>query len=133
MKIRSVRSRADRISLQAFFRQFIPPSDKAEMICQALNSDAQFVRVAVDERGVAGAIAYDIDHNIYVYALGSIRPGVGTALMGVVDREARKRLLPIHLAATRSAIPFYQRLGFDIERVDLGGSVIDMVKPEQPC
>lgn len=127
MKIKAVRSLSDRTAVQAFLRSYIPASDEAEMMCYALNSEAKFVRVALDDRGVAGAVSYDIKESVYVYGLGSLRPGAGTFLMNFIEREARSRSLDVRLAAVVTAVPFYEKRGYlALER---GRSIIDMIKP----
>lgn len=122
--------------LQRFMRHYCLPSEAQEMICSALKPDTKEVlcKVAVDYRGIAGAISYQIyPDRLHVHALGSLAPGVGTLLMAAVGKLARRRHLPVTVGATQRSRGFYIGLGFvDIEvvgkAVSSTRSIINMTK-----
>ncbi len=106
--------------------------DSVTMIGDALaRNSGKFV--AVEAGRVVGAISFDkVDgatvYNewserpfestqvIFVTNLGSVRAGVGTALMGKVDEVAEREMLPLVLSPSSWSKSFYRKLGFEIER-----------------
>ncbi len=100
--------------LREYVRTYVPAGDGAEMICSALAPDTNIVRkVALDERGLAGAISYGVRvEAVRIFSLGSLRKGAGRALVKDVERVAKRRRLPLTVASMASAVGFYERLGF---------------------
>jgi hypothetical protein len=131
VKITDVKQDSVRTDLQRFMRYFCLPSEAQEMICAALKPDeAVLCKVAVDRRGVAGAISYQFyPDGIHVHALGSLVPGTGTLLMAAVGKIARQKHLPLTVSATTRSKSFYDRLGFTPIKGLKPGSIIRMVKP----
>lgn len=133
MKITDVKQDSVRTDLQRFMRYFCLPSEAQEMICAALKPDEDVLcKVAVDRRGVAGAISYQFypdGIHVHVHALGSLVPGTGTLLMTAVGKIAKKMRLPLTVSATTRSKSFYDRLGFTPIKGLKPGSIIRMEKP----
>lgn len=129
MRTLALKSHTKRLLTCTYVRTFVPASNGAEMICTALKSEARCVHVAVDERGVAGAVAYAAEADaLHIFAIGSVRRGAGALLMDKVEKEARRRKLPIELVAMRDALPFYINRGY-VALTDTQKSAVEMRKP----
>lgn len=103
------------------------------MMCAALAPDGPDVlcKVAIDGRGVAGAISYQIYPTaLHIHSLGSLERGAGRALVTAVGKTARLRRLPITVGATKASEGFYARLGFGRIPDAKHGSIIRMTKSE---
>lgn len=114
MRIHELKQDEVKSQLRRGMRFFCLPSDAQEMICAALNADEGVVcHVAVDERGIAGAISFqEYGDSVHIHALGSLKPGTGRLLVTVAARTAKKRKLPLTVAATERSRPFYDHIGF---------------------
>ncbi len=126
LKVHSVRN-----DLRRMFRHFCQPSDAQEMICAALAPDGPEVlcKIAVDGRGVAGAISYQFyPKRLHIHSLGSLERGTGRQLVTAVVKIARQRYLEVTVGATRVSEGFYERLGFVVLPGPQTGSIIKMTK-----
>ncbi len=121
----------DNAELRRYLRAFVPASDGAEMMCSALMSDCPTVsrRVAVDERGIAGAVSFTLyDNKLHVFSLGSIVKGAGSLLMDNMERMAEVFKVPVTVAATVASQGFYKKRGYKKYGVQKGASIIRMKK-----
>jgi ribosomal protein S18 acetylase RimI-like enzyme len=115
---------------RAVFGYPAPHNDPAFVIqCKlAIQRDLFFVAL-LDGRLVGTVLGGYDGHRGWIYSLavspGARRRGIGTALMGHVERALRGRGCPkINLqvlASNAEAVPFYEKLGYSVEeRVSLG-------------
>ena len=87
----------------------------------------KFVASANDK--VVGAVAFQVikkcdfgfgdesqDEALLIDNIGSVEPGVGTALMKAVEAEAKRLGLEVLIAPTRWSIKFYERIGYDCSK-----------------
>lgn len=114
MRIHELKHDEVKSQLYRGMRFFCLPSEAQEMICAALSPDEGVVcHVAVDERGIAGAISYQLHKDsLHIHALGSLKKGTGTILVGVAAALAKKMKVPLTVAATERSRTFYDDLGF---------------------
>jgi hypothetical protein len=100
--------------LRRFMRGFCLPREAQELICAALTVDVGMLcKVAIDRRGIAGAISYQIlPDEVHIGSLGSLEHGTGSRLVTAVGKIAAKRHLPLTVAATARSKGFYERLKF---------------------
>lgn len=76
--------------------------------------------VAFLGRNIVGAIAFRKKDNeklgdfLYVSDLGSLKPGVGTSLLLMVEQEAVGMGMPVVLGYTPSSRGFYAKRGYEI-------------------
>jgi hypothetical protein len=116
--------------LRRGMRFFCLPSDAQEMICAALNADEGVTcHVAVDERGIAGAISIQTyADSVHIHALGSLKKGTGRVLVAVAARTAKKMKLPLTVSATERSRAFYEVLGFKAFPAQKPSSLTKMFK-----
>lgn len=130
MRIHELKQDSVKADIRRVMRFFCLPSDAQEMICSALNADyGVSCHVAVDERGVVGAISFQVyGDSVHIHALGSLKKGTGRALVAVAGRTAKKLKLPLTVAATARSRPFYEVLGFKPFPDQKAGSLTRMFK-----
>lgn len=130
MRVESVKN--IQAELRRYVRAFVPPSDNAEYVAAALSADDPKVlcKVALDERGVAGAMSYTVyPDELHIWQLGSLVKGAGTRLISSAERLAAKKGIPVTVASAKAALGFYARRGYSLrESGQKHGSVVDLVK-----
>ena len=125
-----------RSTLYKYVREFIKPSDAAEMISAALRADVGvFTAASFDERGINGAISWSNpdDDTIRIHSLGSLVSPCGTDLMRyVLNKMVCERRKAVSVGAMVTAVGFYERFGFVAEPEQTSKSIIEMAVRLKP-
>ena len=84
-----------------------------EEIEAAILDGAEYKYIYTVNELIVGAIAFNnVDTSIHVEHLGSLQKGVGSALMQVVEKFARRKKLFVTLIPSNIAQGFYKKLGY---------------------